>query len=108
MYENGIVKIILPAGLRVIVPEGEKLTVTPYGGSTRATEATWEYSEDLGTHVITISDFTMEEEIAGGFQYKISLSGIENQVSAKEAGSYGVETYYVKDGNAYLTDFRDV
>lgn len=99
MYNEASIEITLPDLLKL--PEvGSKIDVTPLEGSTRAKEA---IIKDEKT--VRIENFVQVEVNEAPFVYKFGLSGIENQISAKDAGGYVITTYYRNiDGNDYIVD----
>jgi len=73
--------------------------VTPLAGSTRATEAT------VVGGLIEIKNFVQVTENIAPYLYQFALSDIANQISAKDAGDYGITTYYLaSDGEYYVID----
>lgn len=89
----------MPAGLS-LPPNGTVIQVTPIAGSTRATTGY------VNGTTIVINNFVQDQANIAPFSYKIALSNIANQLSAKDAGSWGIQTYYLNplDKNFYLVD----
>jgi len=88
----------MPMGLSM-PPAGTPLGITPVGGTTRATTASFT------DHTITIENFVSDTEVKAPFTYSFGISGVTNQMSVKDAGSYSIETYYkASNGNYYLVD----
>jgi len=99
LYNEGSVEIIVPPLLKLPAVDS-KIDVTPLEGSTRAKEA---FIKDEFT--VRIENFVQVEVNEAPFTYKFGLSGIENQISAKDAGAFTITTYYRNsDGIDYVVD----
>lgn len=88
LYKGARVEILMPDGL-ALPANGTVIEVLPLGFSTRATQATV-----VDRTIVIENDFVPVDEREEGFLFKFGLSDIQNQISAKDAGSYQVSTYY--------------
>ena len=98
MYKDTRIEIQMPQGL-ILPPDGEEIRLTAYTYTAQSAVAFVR-----GDRTVVIDNFVKSDPQPPGTEFVIGMTGIQNQISTKDAGGYTITSFYKKDDQFYIID----